>query len=55
MNILVNLLLVSAGALIGMSITSLTSINRINEEREMAYRRGLERGRREGSSRAKQK
>ena len=55
MTVLVNILLVLTGAFIGISLTSLTSINRINEEREAAYRRGRERGRREGSSQAKSK
>ena len=45
---LINLLLMSIGAFIGMMATSMCIISKIEDERTSAYFRGLERGRREG-------
>ena len=45
---LINLLMMSIGAFIGMMATSMCIISKIEDERTSAYFRGLERGRREG-------
>ena len=45
---LINLLLMSIGAFVGMMATSMCIISKIEDERINAYFRGLERGRREG-------
>lgn len=45
---LINLLMMSIGAFIGMAFTSMATMAKIDDERTSAYFRGLERGRREG-------
>ena len=41
---MINFLFLSAGAVIGLMVSSLLSINTINDEREAAYKRGYARG-----------
>lgn len=45
---MINLILVSAGACIGVMVMSLMQVNTISEERENAYKRGYKRGLIEG-------
>ena len=45
-----NAIMFVGGACVGVMIMSLCSINTINEEKQKAYKRGLERGRREGTA-----
>ena len=45
---LINVLMLSIGAFIGMAFTSMTTMAKIDDKRINAYFRGLERGRREG-------
>lgn len=46
-NLLVNYMLVAAGATIGIIVSSLLQINKLNDEKRTAYKRGYANGKRD--------